>query len=1048
MKNLLTLSAVGLLLAATTTLAGRPPVSPEVELSGVIQKNLVVPQVQDFVNTGAVAAALLGADYLVAMQADVTEDNAGNGFDGSETPEDPDDGGWDWVTNGTSHTAAASPLNIYGATIQGLYNAYQLDPKPEYLTAMTDAADAMVAAGNSSINRSSDVLFLLKFAVLTGNSSYASAAKGKLDYRFAEYTDAAGLAEYIRVSRGSGTWHNGIIPWDIGAYVLAAQAMHALHPGDGYDADADAMAEVLYQDSFVNPAGYYKPFDAQNDGYDAGYGNSAYWVYTLGLSGLIESFCTANVHMAEVPALKNALLGCQTPSGAFSYQNGGNAGDEDWQCTAYAVRALSTCFSGVQTEIASAAAWLASTQDASGAFIYTGGDHYPEEGGECTAALALAAGYSLSQTASDLVIGEDAGTCPELTTLTYHIDGAADYRSCTVFIGYDPLVLEVYSVDQIYDPGSNTFASFDNGAGSLEVTFSMLGVSPGTTSGSADLFSVTFDAVANAAANNTTNIAVTNVVMRDKFNGSIPIDDSGDTSVTVDGEIPTLSASLPGTPCAGDYVYNADFIVPFSGTDNIALDHVEYNFDDGPWVSPTMTLGTFTTDMFAPGDYDLADGGHVLNVRYLDSVCYASLPVSLAFILDTTAPVAASNLVATPNTHAVDLTWTAGSGHDGYVLNRYKRVGYPYFWDGFVGLPPAGSHVAAGSVNIAAGATSYTDDFGSEDYTTRAVYDYELVAVDCVNPNATSNMASATNYFLGDWFHEISPTPTNYDGFVCTPDLTLLSGYYGLDPDQGATAGFEDGDTDEMDVAPTSDMGPFGLPGPDGRINFEDLIILAINYRLGCSTPLASFPTNPHGKDMLIAEASGLELQLTESGAALLLDGEAMGYSARLRTERQLLNASLPAGTVMHYSENGELVIDAVGLGSLLDATTVLNLEFAGSGAIELVSVDARDQFNAPLSLTVDVPPALLPVAYELQPNFPNPFNPTTTLRFALPVAGEVRLAVYNMLGQQVALLVNGSLDAGWHSLVFDASALSSGLYYSRLEANGFTAMQKMLLVK
>jgi len=421
-------------------------------------------------------------------------------------------------------------------------------------------------------------------------------------------------------------------------------------------------------------------------------------------------------------------------------------------------------------------------------------------------------------------------------------------------------------------------------------------------------------------------------------------------------------------------------------------------------------------------------------------VCHTGNELTWNFTMDTAAPVAATNLVAAPRSGAVYLTWNAGSGHDDYKLFRFKRPGYPYYG----GLTATGTLVDLG-ISIPAAATSWTDTFADDEYTTRGVYDYALVSADCAPfAEATSNVATASNYFLGDWANG----PAGYDGFVCNPVLTFLSGYYGLNPVAGTPAVFEAGDTDEPDVAPTSNMGPFGLPGPDGRINFEDLIILAINYRLGCTTPLMDLPVNPLGKDHTIAEAGVLELQVTESGAALLLDGTAMGYSARVRSDRRLTGATLDGGMVMFYQQDGVYVIDAAGLGALLDETSVLTLSFDGQGAIELVSVDARDEANRPLGLTVDVPPAVLPVAYELAANYPNPFNPSTTLRFALPVGGEVRLAVYNMLGQQVAMLVNGNLEAGWHSLVFDASSLASGVYYSRLEAGSFTAMQKMLLVK
>jgi FtsP/CotA-like multicopper oxidase with cupredoxin domain len=88
------------------------------------------------------------------------------------------------------------------------------------------------------------------------------------------------------------------------------------------------------------------------------------------------------------------------------------------------------------------------------------------------------------------------------------------------------------------------------------------------------------------------------------------------------------------------------------------------------------------------------------------------------------------------------------------------------------------------------------------------------------------------------------------------------------------------------------------------------------------------------------------------------------------------------------------------------------------------------------------------PGSYALHQNFPNPFNPETTISFDLMDAGQVRLSVYNLLGQKVALALNSRMDAGRHSIQFDASDLTSGVYLYRIEANDFVATNKMMLMK
>ena len=89
-----------------------------------------------------------------------------------------------------------------------------------------------------------------------------------------------------------------------------------------------------------------------------------------------------------------------------------------------------------------------------------------------------------------------------------------------------------------------------------------------------------------------------------------------------------------------------------------------------------------------------------------------------------------------------------------------------------------------------------------------------------------------------------------------------------------------------------------------------------------------------------------------------------------------------------------------------------------------------------------------LPTTYSLEQNYPNPFNPTTTIEFSLPEATTARVAIYDMLGREVAVLADGRMTAGAHSVEFDASALSSGVYFYRLEAGSFNAVKKMALMK
>jgi hypothetical protein len=106
------------------------------------------------------------------------------------------------------------------------------------------------------------------------------------------------------------------------------------------------------------------------------------------------------------------------------------------------------------------------------------------------------------------------------------------------------------------------------------------------------------------------------------------------------------------------------------------------------------------------------------------------------------------------------------------------------------------------------------------------------------------------------------------------------------------------------------------------------------------------------------------------------------------------------------------------------------------------------DFVNVTLTGVNEKPVSAIPASYTLNQNYPNPFNPSTTIRFALPSAGQTTLRVYNLLGQEMATLVNDVMPAGVHSVSFNASSLSSGVYFFRIESGAFRAVKKMMLVK
>lgn len=125
-----------------------------------------------------------------------------------------------------------------------------------------------------------------------------------------------------------------------------------------------------------------------------------------------------------------------------------------------------------------------------------------------------------------------------------------------------------------------------------------------------------------------------------------------------------------------------------------------------------------------------------------------------------------------------------------------------------------------------------------------------------------------------------------------------------------------------------------------------------------------------------------------------------------------------------------------------------LNGRVLAQSAITLDQNAITQPTSSSVVTSVEETEGSLPDTFTLSQNFPNPFNPSTVISYQIPVTAEIRLEIFNMLGQSVALLVNEQKAAGLHTVNFDASSLSSGIYIYRIQSNNFNQSKKMLLIK
>jgi hypothetical protein len=89
-----------------------------------------------------------------------------------------------------------------------------------------------------------------------------------------------------------------------------------------------------------------------------------------------------------------------------------------------------------------------------------------------------------------------------------------------------------------------------------------------------------------------------------------------------------------------------------------------------------------------------------------------------------------------------------------------------------------------------------------------------------------------------------------------------------------------------------------------------------------------------------------------------------------------------------------------------------------------------------------------LPATFSLSQNFPNPFNPETHVRFTVPRESSVRITVFDVLGREQAVLIDGDLPAGVYTVRWDASGVASGMYILRMQSGDFTETRRMLLLR
>jgi len=234
------------------------------------------------------------------------------------------------------------------------------------------------------------------------------------------------------------------------------------------------------------------------------------------------------------------------------------------------------------------------------------------------------------------------------------------------------------------------------------------------------------------------------------------------------------------------------------------------------------------------------------------------------------------------------------------------------------------------------------------------------------------------------------------------------------------------------------------IPVNFGDANYSPLYAYGFGINTLADSPAGSSPVCLSA--IITPDAKHFELTFNKR-----MKDPSSAQSAFVLTRNQL---TLAAGTTASLKQNDSTTI-IVEMDSIYYSSSDLVTIAYSSGTIKsadegmLQSFDSLDAYNwASTSSTAVEDKSLLPLVIKLYQNYPNPFNPTTSITFQLFTHGHATLKVYDILGREVTTLIDGEQSAGIHTVSWDASHLSSGIFFYRLKVGDFIDVKKMILMK
>jgi len=224
----------------------------------------------------------------------------------------------------------------------------------------------------------------------------------------------------------------------------------------------------------------------------------------------------------------------------------------------------------------------------------------------------------------------------------------------------------------------------------------------------------------------------------------------------------------------------------------------------------------------------------------------------------------------------------------------------------------------------------------------------------------------------------------------------------------------------------------------------------------GAGSRLAMFNTDQWKGDYTSAGVTDISMHMNNLGATnlemrLAFDGNGGRFSS---TNAVSLSAGSGWQTVVFPIGPSDLtsVDGGTNVNATLSNVTELRIlhntspNWKGASIAATLGVDNITASDMPVYVEQTV--VNVPQTSQLEQNYPNPFNPSTNIQYNISESGKIKLAIYNLLGEEVALLVNGIVEVGFYEATFDATKLPGGIYFYKLQANGYTQTKKMILMK